>query len=149
MLRSRRPSIQFGRATAASEKASTATILYYSGRAKRPFRDNFVYTTLISDFKMLRTFARGSAVATRVANGVQVQTLMVRSMATRQAFTKDHEYVKVDGKVGTCGITDFAQTQLGDVVYVSLPEVGATFKKGYVVEKLALSILAYTPTPRR
>lgn len=57
-----------------------------------------------------------------------------RYLASRAAstirFTKEHEYAKVDGKTATCGITDFAQTQLGDVVYVSLPEVGASFKKG-------------------
>lgn len=39
-------------------------------------------------------------------------------------YTKDHEWVKVDGDVGTIGITDFAQKQLGDVVYVELPEAG-------------------------
>lgn len=49
---------------------------------------------------------------------------------TRFCSTKDHEYAKVDGKTATCGITNFAQSQLGDVVYVSLPEVGASFKKG-------------------
>lgn len=41
-----------------------------------------------------------------------------------------HEYVTVDGKVGTCGITDFAQAALGDIVYVDLPEVGAEYEKG-------------------
>jgi glycine cleavage system H protein len=39
-------------------------------------------------------------------------------------FTKDHEWVKVDGETATIGITDFAQKQLGDVVYVELPSVG-------------------------
>ena len=47
-------------------------------------------------------------------------------------FTKDHEYARVEGKVATIGITDFAQTQLGDVVYVTLPSVGESFKKGCV-----------------
>jgi len=51
-----------------------------------------------------------------------------RSMATY--FTKDHEYANVTGAVATCGITDFAQSQLGDVVYVSLPEIGTVVKKG-------------------
>lgn len=50
--------------------------------------------------------------------------------ASTVRFTKDHEYAKLDGKVATCGISDFAQQALGDVVYVSLPEVGAKFKKG-------------------
>lgn len=41
-----------------------------------------------------------------------------------------HEYVKVDGNVGTCGITDFAQAALGDIVFVDLPDVGDEFAKG-------------------
>jgi glycine cleavage system H protein len=41
-----------------------------------------------------------------------------------------HEYVKVDGKIGTIGITDFAQAALGDIVFVDLPEVGDEFDKG-------------------
>mmetsp|Transcript_32378 Transcript_32378/g.54192 ORF Transcript_32378/g.54192 Transcript_32378/m.54192 type:complete len:161 (-) Transcript_32378:118-600(-) len=45
-------------------------------------------------------------------------------------YTPAHEYVKVDGKVGTCGITDFAQAALGDIVFVDLPEVGDEFEKG-------------------
>ena len=47
-------------------------------------------------------------------------------------FTKDHEYAKVAGATVTCGITDFAQAALGDVVFVSLPEVGTVVKKGCV-----------------
>lgn len=47
-------------------------------------------------------------------------------------YTKQHEYITVDGKVGTIGITDFAQNSLGDVVYVDLPSVGDRFKKGCV-----------------
>lgn len=45
-------------------------------------------------------------------------------------YTKDHEWVRVDGDTGAVGITHFAQQQLGDVVYVELPEVGATFTAG-------------------
>ena len=41
-------------------------------------------------------------------------------------YSKEHEWIKVDGENGTIGITDFAQKELGDVVYVELPEVGAT-----------------------
>ena len=44
-------------------------------------------------------------------------------MATER-FTKDHEWIRVDGGIATVGITDHAQTQLGDVVFVELPEVG-------------------------
>jgi glycine cleavage system H protein len=42
-------------------------------------------------------------------------------------FTKDHEWVAVDGDTATIGISDFAQKQLGDVVYVELPEIGKHF----------------------
>ena len=41
-------------------------------------------------------------------------------------YSKEHEWIQVDGDNGTIGITDFAQKELGDVVYVELPEVGAT-----------------------
>jgi glycine cleavage system H protein len=40
-------------------------------------------------------------------------------------YTKDHEWVKVNGDIATVGITDYAQSELGDVVYVELPEEGA------------------------
>jgi glycine cleavage system H protein len=45
-------------------------------------------------------------------------------------YTKDHEWVKVDGSIGTIGITDYAQHELGDVVFVELPKVGAQLKAG-------------------
>jgi glycine cleavage system H protein len=47
-------------------------------------------------------------------------------------YTKEHEWIRVDGNTGTIGITDFAQQQLGDVVYVELPDVGATLTAGQV-----------------
>jgi len=47
-------------------------------------------------------------------------------------YTKEHEWIRVDGSTGAVGITDFAQQQLGDVVYVELPEVGATITAGQV-----------------
>ena len=45
-------------------------------------------------------------------------------------YTKDHEWIQVSGAEGRVGITDYAQKQLGDVVYVELPEVGASFARG-------------------
>ena len=45
-------------------------------------------------------------------------------------FTKDHEWVRIDGDIATVGITDHAQEQLGDVVFVELPEVGAASRQG-------------------
>lgn len=45
-------------------------------------------------------------------------------------YTKEHEWIRLDGERGRVGITDFAQRQLGDVVYVELPQVGQTFRQG-------------------
>jgi len=45
-------------------------------------------------------------------------------------YTKDHEWIKVSGETGQVGITDYAQKQLGDVVYLDLPQVGRTLKVG-------------------
>lgn len=45
-------------------------------------------------------------------------------------YTKEHEYVRVEGDTGTVGITDYAQGQLGDVVFVELPQVGAAVAQG-------------------
>ena len=45
-------------------------------------------------------------------------------------YTKDHEWIELTGDNGKVGITDYAQQQLGDVVYVELPEVGARLKQG-------------------
>lgn len=54
-------------------------------------------------------------------------------MATLPAgykYTKDHEWIDLAGEKGKVGITDYAQSQLGDVVYIDLPEVGRTLKAG-------------------
>ena len=45
-------------------------------------------------------------------------------------YTKEHEWVKIEGDTGTIGITDYAQNSLGDIVFVELPKVGATLEKG-------------------
>jgi len=47
-------------------------------------------------------------------------------------YTKEHEWIRVEGNTGAIGITDFAQQQLGDVVYVELPDVGSTMTAGQV-----------------
>lgn len=48
-------------------------------------------------------------------------------------YTKEHEWVKIEGDTGTVGITNHAQKELGDIVYVDLPKPGATAEKGKVV----------------
>ena len=49
---------------------------------------------------------------------------------TELKYTQEHEWVKIEGDTATIGITDFAQSALGDVVFVELPEVGAELSKG-------------------
>ena len=63
-------------------------------------------------------------------------------------YTKDHEYIRVEGDTGTVGITDFAQSQLGDVVYVELPAIGKQLEKGAeaaVVESVKAASEVYAP----
>ena len=63
-------------------------------------------------------------------------------------YSKEHEWVSVVGNVATIGITEFAQDQLGDVVYVELPEVGETFAAGEEfgsVESVKAVSELYTP----
>ncbi len=63
-------------------------------------------------------------------------------------FTKDHEWVDVTGDVGTVGISDYAQGQLGDVVFVDVPEAGKQLTKGAdaaVVESVKAASDVYSP----
>ena len=67
-------------------------------------------------------------------------------MSTR--YTKDHEWVRLDGDVATVGITEHAQQQLGDIVYVELPEIGRKVTKGgdaAVVESVKAASDVYSP----
>ncbi len=63
-------------------------------------------------------------------------------------FTRDHEWVRLDGDLAIVGITDYAQSQLGDVVYVELPEIGHRVEKGKeaaVVELVKAASEVYAP----
>jgi glycine cleavage system H protein len=67
-------------------------------------------------------------------------------MSTR--YTKDHEWIRLDGEVATVGITEHAQSQLGDIVYVELPEIGRKIEKGgdaAVVESVKAASDVYAP----
>jgi glycine cleavage system H protein len=67
-------------------------------------------------------------------------------MTTR--YTKEHEYIRVEGDTGVVGITDYAQEQLGDVVYVELPEIGKAMSRGdeaAVVESVKAASEIYAP----
>jgi glycine cleavage system H protein len=63
-------------------------------------------------------------------------------------FTEDHEWIQVDGTVATVGITDYAQGQLGDIVFVETPEEGKAVSKGddaAVVESVKAASDVYAP----
>ena len=63
-------------------------------------------------------------------------------------YSKDHEYIRLEGEIGTVGISDHAQAQLGDVVFVELPKVGAQLVQGgeaAVVESVKAASEVYAP----
>ena len=63
-------------------------------------------------------------------------------------FTEDHEWIDVDGDVGTVGISDYAQSQLGDIVFVEVPDEGRQIAKGdeaAVVESVKAASDVYAP----
>ena len=63
-------------------------------------------------------------------------------------FTKTHEWVKIDGDIGTIGVTNYAQNQLGDVVYVELPELNRQINQGdevAVLESTKAAADVYSP----
>jgi len=63
-------------------------------------------------------------------------------------YTKEHEWIRVEGDIATVGITDFAQAQLGDVVFVEVPETGRQVSKGgeaAVVESVKAASDVYAP----
>lgn len=63
-------------------------------------------------------------------------------------YTKDHEYARIEGDIATIGISDYAQQQLGDVVYVELPEIGKKLAKGdagAVVESVKAASEVFAP----
>lgn len=63
-------------------------------------------------------------------------------------FTEDHEWIDVDGDTATVGITDYAQSQLGDIVFVEVPDTGAQLTKGgdaAVVESVKAASDVYSP----
>jgi len=67
-------------------------------------------------------------------------------MSTR--YTKDHEWIRIDGDAAVIGISNYAQEQLGDVVFVELPAVGKVLKKGdeaAVVESVKAASEVYAP----
>ena len=69
-------------------------------------------------------------------------------MAQKTLYTREHEWVRLEDGIAACGITDYAQSQLGDVVFVELPEVGARFARlaaAAVVESTKAANDVYAP----
>ena len=69
-------------------------------------------------------------------------------MSSIVKYTRDHEWIRVEGDLAVIGITDYAQTQLGDVVYVELPELGRRVEQGKeaaVVESVKAASEVYAP----
>jgi len=67
-------------------------------------------------------------------------------------YTKDHEWIRVEGSTGMVGVSEHAQEQLGDVVYVELPEVGRTVEAGEqvaIVESVKAASEVYSPVSGR
>ncbi len=63
-------------------------------------------------------------------------------------YSEEHEWITIDGKTGTVGITDYAQKALGDIVFVEVPEIGADFARGdeiAVVESVKAASEIYAP----
>ena len=63
-------------------------------------------------------------------------------------YTDEHEWISMEGSIGTVGISDYAQIQLGDVVFVEVPEIGSNYKKGdevAIVESVKAASEVYAP----
>jgi glycine cleavage system H protein len=67
---------------------------------------------------------------------------------SKKYYTEDHEWIAVEGDTGTVGISNFAQDQLGDIVFVEVPEIGRSVEKGEetaVVESVKAASEVYAP----
>ncbi|GFH30990.1 glycine cleavage system H protein [Haematococcus lacustris] len=98
--------------------------------------------SLILTFAGLRPFARSELLPASVVLGARSFAKVIEGYK----YAKSHEWAKVDGGVATVGISDHAQAELGDVVYVELPDVGKEVKQGEtfgVVESAASDV--YSP----
>jgi glycine cleavage system H protein len=72
----------------------------------------------------------------------------VANLPTDRTYTKEHEWIKIEGKLATVGITDYAQSSLGDIVYVEMPKPGAALEQSKpmgVVESVKAVSDIYAP----
>src|SRR5246127_2904912 len=96
----------------------------------------------------------GSACRSRYRRCPSFPTLTKDELANAEGFamttlfTSDHEWLRIEGDIATIGVTDYAQSQLGDVVFVELPKVGRSLKKAEaaaVVESVKAASDVYAP----
>ncbi|KAF4675444.1 60S acidic ribosomal protein P1 [Perkinsus chesapeaki] len=97
----------------------------------------------------LRQTAASSVLGMRAAAALRMRAY--RSFATTTVFTKSHEWIKVDGNNATVGITNYAQDQLGEIVYVDFPPIGTKLKGGdtmCTLESVKAVGEVYCPLPK-
>jgi glycine cleavage system H protein len=97
---------------------------------------------------MLRSAQRGRLEARTTSIQLGLAGSQEEILMALLRFTRDHEWVRLDGDLAVVGITDYAQSQLGDVVYVELPEIGRRIEKGKeaaVVESVKTASEVYAP----
>ena len=97
---------------------------------------------------MLRSAQRGRLEARTTSIQLGLAGSQEEILMALLRFTRDHEWVRLDGDLAVVGITDYAQSQLGDVVYVELPEIGRRVQKGKeaaVVESVKAASDVYAP----
>ncbi|TKR93944.1 hypothetical protein L596_008304 [Steinernema carpocapsae] len=95
---------------------------------------------------LARTLSRVPVLSSAFARSFSVTACNFQGVD--RLYTKKHEWIAVSGTVGTVGISDFAQSELGDVVYAELPEVGAELSKGDsigVIESVKSASDVYSP----
>lgn len=99
-----------------------------------------------------RVFASRTGSALRLSSSRPDRLFVLRRFSSKfpedLKYSTSHEWVKVDGQYGTMGLTSFAVEQLGDLVYVELPEVGSTYAPGdsiCTVESVKASSSVYAP----
>jgi hypothetical protein len=90
---------------------------------KKKFRDNIIRET------MLKTLSKTANILPRISRAIPASRSLSQSTGfLSRKYSKEHEWITVEGGIGTIGISDYAQDTLGDIVYVELPEVDLEFE---------------------
>jgi aminomethyltransferase len=129
----------------------------FSPTLKQSVGQGYVETRYAVPGEKIFVNVRGSNIAAEIAplSHVPAKTKSMKKESSLKEikmadlkFTKDHEWLKVEGDVAVIGITDYAQNALGDLVYIELPKMGKQVKKGEhfaVVESVKTAAEVYTP----